>query len=210
MLLDRKKINRLTKWSAIILAAVFLLSFVLLGVGSSSAGNVFSGCSGSGSISASSSFEDKEQYYKDQLADNPQDTNAILALVSLYSDDSVGRYQDAIDYLYKYLELQPNDLDAKMRIASIYINKIGDNQAAIVVLNEVTAAAPDYADAFLQLGLAQKNAGQTQAAILSLNRYLELAPNSANADLVQQEIDKLMSAPATTTPEETAPAATTP
>lgn len=210
MLLDRKKINRLTKWSAIVLAAVFLLSFVLLGVGSSSAGNVFSGCSGSGSISNSSSFEDREQYYKNLLEENPQDTASMLALVSLYTDQSVGRYQDAINYLNQYLALRPDDINAKLRVASIYINNLGDNLAAITVLNEVTAAAPDNADAFLQLGLAQKNAGQNQAAILSLNRYLELAPSSSNADLVRQEIEKLSAEPAATSPESTAPVTPSP
>ncbi len=80
MLLDRKKINRYARWGAIILAVVFLLSFVLLGVGSSSAGNVFSGCEGTNQISSLSSFEDREQYYLDQLEANPEDGVVMLQL----------------------------------------------------------------------------------------------------------------------------------
>jgi tetratricopeptide (TPR) repeat protein len=192
MLLDRKKINRLTRWSAIILAVIFLLSFVLLGVGSSSAGNVFSGCNGNGSISSSSSFEDREKYYLNQLSDNPQDGSAMLALVSLYSDETIGRYDDAITYL------NPNDIDAQLRIAAIYINNLADYETAISELNQVTAAAPTNADAFYLLGLAQRQAGQNQAAIMAWNHYLELAPNSANADLIREEITKLSAEPAVT------------
>lgn len=205
MLLDRKKINSLARWGAIILAVIFLLSFVLLGVGSSSAGNVFSGCDGTNDITSLSSFEDREQYYLGQLEQNPQDGVVMLQLSALYADDSVGRYQDAITWLNKYIELNPDDIDARMRIANIYILDLGDSESGVAVMTEVTAMAPENADAFYLLGLAQREAGQNEAAILSWNRYLELAPDSANADLIRQEIEKLAALPPVTETEETVP-----
>jgi tetratricopeptide (TPR) repeat protein len=205
MMLDRKKINKLTRWSAIILAVVFLLSFVLLGVGSSSMGSVFSGCSGSGSINSSSSFEDREAYYKQLIEENPQDDASMLQLANLYSADDIARYQDAIDWFNSYLELKPNDVNVRIRIANIYLNDLADADSAVAVMTEATTIAPDNPDGFYMLGLAQRQAGQNQAAILSWNKYLELAPDSSNADLIRREIEKLEALPPTSGTETTIP-----
>ncbi len=94
-----------------------------------------------------------------------------------------------------------------MRIANIYVLDMGDAESAVAVMTEVTAMAPDNADAFYLLGLAQREAGQNQAAILSWNRYLELAPDSANADLIRQEIEKLAALPPVTSQETALPGA---
>lgn len=206
MLLDRKKINRIARWGAIILALIFLLSFVLMGVGSSAAGNFLAGCARSGpaGITPTSSFEDKEKYYMDQIGQNPQDNFSMLQLANLYADDSIGRYNDAISYLDRYLEIDSRSVDIRLRKASIQLNKSNDYQGAVNTLTEATALAPDNAMAFLQLGQAAKSAGQNQIAILAWNRYLELAPGSEYASLIRDEIAKLATLPPVTSPTPTA------
>jgi predicted Zn-dependent protease len=173
MLLNRKRINRFTRWAAIILAVTFALGTVFLGVGSST-GNIFSGCSNepASQISASSSFEDREAFYLDQINQNPQDKDSMLQLVSLYSDDSVGRYNDAITWLNNYLLQDPKNNDVRLRIARLYMDKLGNNEAAVTTLNEITTADPNNAMAYLLLGQAAKNAGQNQTAILAWSKYL--------------------------------------
>lgn len=207
MLLDRKRINRYTRWAAIILAVVFLLSFVLLGVGSSSAGNVFSGCDGTNQPANLNSVEDREAYYLEQLEADPQDGASMLALANLYADDGVGRYEDAVDWFNKYLELNPDSVDVRIRIATIYSGKLGDPDRAIAILKEATTIAPDNANAFLQLGLAQRDAGQNQVAIMSLNHFLELDPTNSSADAVRQEIARLSTLPPVTETETALPGA---
>lgn len=207
MLLDRKKINRITRWFAISMAIIFALGTVLLGVGSKT-GNIFSGCSKSspGSISASSSWEDREKYFLDQLGQNPQDKDAMLQLVTVYTDESVGRYDDAILWLNKYLEMDPKNTDVRLRIARIQMDKM-DYAGAVKVLNDATAQDPNNAMAFLLMGQAAKGANQNQTAILAWNRYLELAPNSEYASLIKDEIAKLSAQPASTTATTTVPVA---
>ncbi|MHB1389627.1 MAG: tetratricopeptide repeat protein [Thermoleophilia bacterium] len=202
--MDRKKINRMTRWAALILAVVFGLGTVLLGVGSKT-GNIFSGCysNSKGSISASSSVAEKEAYYQDLVAQNPQDKDSMLALVTLYSDTSVGRYNDAITWLNKYLTLDPTNMDQRLRIARIQMDNLQDSAAAVQTLIQVTTTDPTNAAAFLMLGQAAKGAGQNSTAILAWNRYLELAPTSEYASLIKDEIAKLVAAPAA------APTATT-
>ncbi len=204
MLLDRKRINRWTRWVAIVMAVTFALGTVFLGVGSKT-GNIFAGCSKSSpsSISSSSSVEEREQYYLDQINQNPQDNISMLALANLYADDTVARYDDAITWFNKYLELDPKNVDIRLRIASLDINKTQNFDAAVKTLTEVTAMAPDNAMAFLLLGQAAKSAGQNQTAILAWNRYLELAPTSEYASLIKDEISKLTALPPVSPPQTT-------
>jgi len=195
MLLDRKKINRFTRWFAIIMAIVFALGTVLLGVGSKT-GNIFSGCAGkSSTINANSSLEDREAYYKDLIQQNPQDTDAMLALANLYSTSDVARYADAITYYNMYLALTPNNLDALMLLGRSQLS-VGDNEGAVKTLTQVTTLAPTNSYAFLQLGLAAKGAGQNQTAILAWSKWLEMNPTDSNAQAVKDEIANLATKPA--------------
>ncbi|MHB8859926.1 MAG: tetratricopeptide repeat protein [Thermoleophilia bacterium] len=199
MLLDRKRINRWTRWFAIVLVVVFALGTVFLGVGSKT-GNIFAGCAKGAPSASSKSFEDREAYYKDQISQNPQDNVSMLALANLYADDSVGRYDDAITWFNNALALDPGNADLQLRIASIYMNKTQNYDAAVKLLTDLTAKAPDNANAFLYLGQAAKSAGQNQTAILAWTRYLALAPTSEFAATIKDEITKLSTLPAVTPP----------
>ena len=214
MLLARKKINRIAKWFAIILAVIFGLSGVVLGVGSTT-GNLFAGCASDSSsgLNSNSSFSDRENYLLNQIKQNPKDTDSMLQLANLYAGDDVARYQDAIDWFNKYLAIDTKNVDVRLRMGSLYLNKMNDPASAVKIDTEATSIDPKNANAFLQLGLAAKGAGQNQAAIDAWNQYLQLAPNSSYADQIKSEIDKLMhptTTPATTVPAVPAPAPATP
>lgn len=198
MLMDRKRINRWTRWFAIILAITFAFGTVLLGVGSKT-GNLFSGCSKStsSSIDSSSSLEDREAYYKELITQNPQDKDSMQALANLYASDDVGRYDDAIVYYNNYLTVSPQSIDVMLLLGKTEMKK-GDNEAAVKALSQATQAAPANAYAFFMLGQAAKSAGQNQTAILAWSRFLELSPNDTNASLIKEEITKLTALPAVT------------
>lgn len=205
MLMDRKRINRWTRWFAIFLAITFAFGTVLLGVGSKT-GNIFSGCSKStsDSINSSSSLEDREAYFKEQITQNPQDKDSMLALANLYAGDDVGRYDDAIVYYNNYLAVSPQSIDVMLLLGKTEMKK-GDNEAAVKTLSQATQAAPTNAYAFFMLGQAAKSSGQNQTAILAWSRFLELSPNDTNASLIKEEITKLTALPAVTPQTSTIP-----
>lgn len=198
MLMDRKRINRWTRWFAIILAIMFALGTVFLGVGSKT-GNLFSGCakSSSSSINSSSSLEDREAFFKDLISQNPQDKDSMLALANLYAADDAGRHDDAIIYYNDYLAVSPQNIDVMLLLGRTEMKK-GDNGTAVKVLSQATQAAPTNAYAFFMLGQAAKSTGQNQTAILAWSRFLELSPNDTNASLIKEEIVKLSALPAVT------------
>ncbi len=202
MLLNRKLINRVTKWFAIFMAAVFALSITFV---SGKAGNIFEGCSRSSSTSGNSNVDSQVKYYTDLINQNPQDKDSMLALASLYAQDSVGQYSDAINWFNKYLQIDPQNVDVRIRMGAIYL-KMNDANSAVSVLTDATRLAPTNANAFMQLGVAARQAGQNQTAIAAWNTFLQLAPNDPSAPAVKNEIATLAAAPAQTPTTAAAPA----
>ncbi|MBI5869761.1 MAG: tetratricopeptide repeat protein [Actinobacteria bacterium] len=172
-----------------------------MGIGSTT-GDIFSGCDKSSpdSISSSSSFEDREAYYISQIEQNPLDTDSMMALANLYAAADIGRYDDAIVYFTKALEVTPNNAATLVLIGKANLSK-GDYDAAVRSITLATRAAPTDAYNFFLLGQAAKAGGQNQTAILAWNKYLELNPNDPNAQLIKDEIAKLATLPAVSTPE---------
>jgi cytochrome c-type biogenesis protein CcmH/NrfG len=148
------KLRAHAKWVFVMLAVVFMFSFVLLGVGSGSGGvadvlsNLFHGSSGT-SVSS--------QIKKDQkkIDAHPRDTATYLDLATLYQQK-----QDqaaAIATLESALKVKPKDLDVLSRIASIYQsqaetarNNAADAQTALAAAN----TAPPGVDVSSSLGQA--------------------------------------------------------
>lgn len=124
----------------------------------------------------------------------------MMALANLYAAADIGRYDDAIVYFTKALEVTPNNAATLVLIGKANLSK-GDYDAAVRSITLATRAAPTDAYNFFLLGQAAKAGGQNQTAILAWNKYLELNPNDPNAQLIKDEIAKLATLPAVSTPE---------
>jgi len=66
-----------------------------------------------------------------------------------------------------------------------------DYDEAISEFGEAARIAPDWADAWFNLGLVQDKGGKYEGALSSLKRFLELAPQDRRAPQVKQLIDKV-------------------
>lgn len=194
MLLDRKRINKWARVVAGVMAAVFALSFVFLGVGS--------GLGGLGGLDWSSIFgqssnspaaggpEDQIKAYEATLAQDPANVNALLGIATQYQQ--LGTPAEAAPYLERAAEAAPTRADILLRLGALYVSpEVRDYPAAVRALNKATELQPGNADAFLQLGVAQRGAGNVQAAILAWNRYLELAPEGDMAQTIRAELQTL-------------------
>lgn len=209
MLLDRKRINFWARWTAILLAIVFALGTVLLGVGSST-GDVLAGCAGDNSVQQSG-YGNVEMELKDRLQQNPGDTATIKELAVYY--DQNGQYAAAVQYYDEYLTKTPGDLPVmeKKMIASFNAGKSQMNagdyaqgavslQAAVDTANQIIALNPNSANAYKYLGDAARQLGQNDVALTAYSRFLEIAPNDYSANRIREEIARLSAPPATTVP----------
>ena len=201
MLLDRRRIKKWAKWIALILAVVFALSFLFLGVGYGGAGfNLSSIFTDKKSTTATTTVSDQLKSLQAALAANPKDVTSLLAIATIYQDNQ--DYTTAATYLEKVLTVDPTQKDVYTRLANLYLGSTVNNyQAAATVLNKATEVDPNNPEVYLLLGVAQNGLGQTEAAVMAWSHYLQLDPNGDQAATVKTEIAQLTAT--TTTPAST-------
>ncbi len=113
------RIRRRAKWVFVFLAVVFMLSFVLFGVGSGSSGlgDMLNGSwiFGGGGVKSSTPGIRKAQKL---VAANGKDASAYRALATAYQ--AAGRPDEAITPLVTYTQLKSKDSDALLELAALY------------------------------------------------------------------------------------------
>ncbi len=66
-----------------------------------------------------------------------------------------------------------------------------DYEDAIMEFEQAVRLAPDWADAYYNLGMVQEKVGKYKEAIRSYEQYLRLAPDTDDAGTVRRRINKL-------------------
>jgi len=77
---------------------------------------------------------------------------------------------------------------ARGRAAVEHAQNESDYKDAVREFTQAAKLAPEWTDAYYNLGLAQEKAGQYDSAIRSLKTYLEKSPNATDAEEVQDKI----------------------
>jgi cytochrome c-type biogenesis protein CcmH/NrfG len=203
MMMNRERIGFWVRLVAILLSAVFLISFIFLGVGTNIQYNVF----------VLFGNQDQQKQQQDQTPDpeqqiaaaekdlkkDPKDPEKIKDLAYLYY--TAGRYDDAIQVLQKGQEAAPNDEEIPALLGQIYSQQAqtatGKKKEELQVkaadaFAASAAAQPDDADAYLLAGQAYDQAGQPAEAIKYYNEYLDRAPKGRDAARVKDRISALL------------------
>ena len=203
MMMNRDRISFWVRLVSILLAAVFLISFIFLGIGTNLNINVFSlfGNNDQSQQQANKAPDTDEQIAaaKKDLKQDPKDPEKKKDLAALYY--TAGRYDDAIQVLQKGRGAVPKDEEIPALLGQIYSqqaqaatgkeqkelqDKAADAFAASV------QAQPDNADAYLFAGQAYDQAGQPAEAIKYYNGYLDRDPKGENAADVKDRISALL------------------
>lgn len=203
MMMNRDRISFWVRLVAILLSAIFLISFIFLGIGSNMSYNVFQlfGNQDQPQQQADQTPDTEDQIAAAQkdLKKDPKDPEKIKDLAALYY--TAGRYDEAKQVLQKGREDAPNDEEIPALLGQIYSqqvqtatgkeqkelqDKAADSFAASV------EAQPDDADAYLLAGQAYDQAGQPAEAIKYYNGYLDRDPKGENAADVKDRISALL------------------
>ena len=198
VLLDRRRIKKWAKWIALILAVVFALSFLFLGVGYGGAGfNLSSIFTNKSSTTKTTTVTDQLKAFEATLAANPNDVTALLGAATIYQDNQ--DFTTAAKYLERVIAADPTQKDEYVRLANLYLrSEVKNYTAAVTVLNKAIGVDPNNPDVYLYLGVAQNALGQSAAAVLAWGNYLRLAPNGDQAQSVKDQIAKLTATTTTT------------
>ncbi|MEE2802977.1 MAG: sulfotransferase [Pseudomonadota bacterium] len=92
-----------------------------------------------------------------------------------------GREEEAIQCFRQALKDNPDNVDALRFLAAVYLKqekKLGDAEA---LLQRATQIAPDFANAWLDLGVALKKRAKRMEAIEAFSRATVLEPKNGNA-----------------------------
>jgi tetratricopeptide (TPR) repeat protein len=119
------KIRGRAKWVFAVLAGIFALSFVALGVGTgvsgANLGDVIRDIFGGGGSDAPSVAD-----ALDEVASNPDDPDALRDLGNAYV--KAGQRRDAANALEQYVALKPDDAEALRQLGNIYTQLYNSEQ----------------------------------------------------------------------------------
>lgn len=202
MMMDRNRLSFWTRLVAIVLAAGFLISSVLIGFTATGSYNLLEVLGGGSQQQPQQQSQDLGPQIAEaekNLEQSPKDPEAIKELASLYLSD--GQISEAISTLEKGMERAPDDPEIPLLLGQAYglqaqaqpegeraetLRKAGDAYAA------ATERDPKNADAFISAGSAYDQAGEPGQAIQYYNGYLELEPEGQQAKQVKDRIDTLL------------------
>lgn len=204
MMMNRDRISFWVRLVAILLAAVFLISFVFLGIGTNIQYNIFElfGNQDQTQQQQQEGVPDTEEQIaaaEKQLENDPKNPEKIKNLAALYYTG--GRYDDAIRVLQEGREKAPKDEEIPALLGQIYSEQAqmakGEKKEelqdkAADALAASAEAQPDSAEAYLLAGQAYDQAGQPAEAIEYYNGYLDRAPEGEEAAEVEDRISALL------------------
>ena len=90
------------------------------------------------------------------------------------------RFEEAIQSFERQIELQPDCLDPRLKIASA-MSRIGRPDAALACCDRAVSSRPDAAPAHLARAIALKDLEQHERSLEACARAIELDPGSAEA-----------------------------
>lgn len=120
--------------------------------------------------------------FKRAYAENPKDTQPIIAIVRTYVQ--AGRVDEAIAFANTVIKDNPTNLDAKLMLGQIYLSK-SNYQQANVIFSEVIQAAPNNPVAYQQLAASQQANKQFADAEKTILNGLSAVPNDFGLKLIQ-------------------------
>jgi len=123
----------------------------------------------------SGTYRNWEAYYSNAIYTNPGSGLANLNYGSMLRD--AGKWEDALPYIEKGVQLSPDYIDAKVRLAEAYFNLKKYNEA-IEISNAVIAKEPKNLTALQFRGSSYGASGQTAEAAKDFKTILEADPSN--------------------------------
>jgi cytochrome c-type biogenesis protein CcmH/NrfG len=204
MMMNRERIGFWVRVFSILLAAVFLISFIFLGVGTNLQYNFFDLF---GNQNQQKQQQDQTPDPEQQIAaaekdlkKDPKDPEKIKRLAGLYF--TAGRYDDAIKVLQDGRKAAPDDAEIPAFLGQIYTQQAQTASGkkkdelegkAADAFAASAKAQPGDAQAYLLAGQAYDQAGKPAEAIEYYNEYLDRDPKGQDAARVKDRISALLS-----------------
>ena len=126
------------------------------------------------------------------LISNPRDLNSLIRLGNLYYDH--GRYQNAVEYYGRALEIDPNNPNVRTDRGTSYWN-LGQTDAAIGEFKKSLEVDPNHAQTLYNLGLVYlRGKNNHEEARIAWKLLLATNPDYPDRAKVEQELNSIQPA----------------
>jgi cytochrome c-type biogenesis protein CcmH/NrfG len=125
------------------------------------------------------------QRLKDNVESNPDDIVSVDSLADLYS--IAGRFDKAQELYKKYLEVDAENNDVRIKLADTYY-RTQQNDQALEILQTILKQEPDYAPGLHYLAEIQLSQGKKAEALQNLQKIVDTYPGTEFAKAAQQRI----------------------
>jgi tetratricopeptide (TPR) repeat protein len=119
-----------------------------------------------------------EEYTDRALTRNPENETALKYKALFLIDRK--EYEEALSYLLKLREINPNDVQFQFYIAEVY-SELGDEENLIEVYKDILMLAPDNIDVRLNLGYLFTKNGRLEEAKKEYESVLKYEPENEKA-----------------------------
>lgn len=126
--------------------------------------------------------------YKDIIAKDPKNYDALVALGNIYFDS--GQHEKAIETYQKALELNPNDSNVRTDMGTMY-RKIGNTDKAIETFRKSASINPKHENSWYNLGVTLYNdKNDLKGAVAAWEELLKINPNHPSAEGIKNIINQ--------------------
>ncbi|HZW39208.1 MAG TPA: tetratricopeptide repeat protein [Ignavibacteriaceae bacterium] len=125
-----------------------------------------------------------EQQYKS----NPENHAILLSIANMAHDAKL--YPKAIDNYKKYIEKEPEDVDAIVDLGICYY-ETGNLNLAIQTMEQGAKVNPRHQKAHFNLGIINLQAGNTEKAKEWFRKAVDIAPNTETGQNALQQLNTL-------------------
>jgi tetratricopeptide (TPR) repeat protein len=143
---------------------------------------------------SSTDVDEIEQGYRDQVADHPDDPDALVALASYLGN--VGKVEESIQWYEKALTISPNDTSIRLSFASSLAGAAKQADAELQY-QKVLALEPTNGVALLGLARLYRSWSppRNEDAVKYYQLTIQQAPDSVAAELAKSELAQLTGTP---------------
>ena len=202
MMMNRKRLGRVMAVVAVVLAVFFVLSSVLLGLGTNVTYNLFDLFGNQNQVQQQDQGptpEDAIAAAEKDLEQNPNDPDATTDLAAVYFQN--GRYDDAAKVLRDGREKFPDNAEIPGLLGAVYQQQAqgvepGEQRELYADAGDSFAAAAeregDDEDLYLQAAQSYDQAEEPADAIKYYNEFLDREPEGQEAEAARDRITALL------------------
>ncbi len=188
IMLDKARASVWIKVGAIIIVLAFILAYIpSLNIGAM--GDLFTSIFQGGAASEDAQAQARILQLKDKINKTPAKVTAkdYIELGNLYYDTQ--KYENAITYYKKGLELDPKNYDALTDMGAAYY-ALKQNDKALEIFSQVTSAKPDQAMAWFNMGIVYQAKNDVPNMKFAWERFLAIQPTGDLADQVRAQLSQ--------------------